>query len=52
MTKIIEISEQEFWETRGRAQDEAIKQLKEEGYENICIVKDDFENVYIVRGTM
>ena len=50
ITKIIKISEEELWETRGEAQTEAVNQLKEEGYENICITKMDCDNYYVIKG--
>lgn len=50
ITKTIKISEKEFWETRGKAQTDAVNQLKEEGYKDISIIKMDFDNHYIIKG--
>ena len=50
ITKTIKISEQEFFETNGKVQTEAVNQLKEEGYENICITKMDCDNYYVIKG--
>lgn len=50
ITKIIKISEEELWETRGKAQIEAVNQLKEEGYKDISITKMDCDKYYIIEG--
>ena len=50
ITKTIKISAEEVWETRGKIQTDAVNQLKEEGYKDISITKNDFDDYYIIKG--